>query len=76
MVIHLGAIVGERLEHAADGLLGQRTSRIDPVAKAGDARAPEEFLDLAAGRIDVGDEQSGGVGSDVEDGDAHGGRGS
>ena len=39
------------------------------------SRAPEQFLDGAGRRIDVGDEQAGGVGSDVEDGDAHGARG-
>ena len=70
-----GAVVGERVQHASDGLLREGATGVDAVAQTGDLGAPEEFLDGAGRRIDVGDEQAGGVGSDVDDGDAHGGRG-
>ena len=46
---------------------------VDALAEAGDGRAALDLGDAVAG--DVCDQQAGRVGPDVDDGDAHGGRG-
>ena len=66
-----GAVVLERAKDPLDGLLGEGAVRVDAVAEAGDVRASEQLVHRSAVRVDVGDQQAGGVGADVNDGDAH-----
>ena len=67
------AVVGERRRSALDRLLGERAAGVDAVAEARDVGLAQQLLDGAAvRRVDVGDQQAGGVRADVDDGDAHG----
>ena len=72
MGVDLGAVLGRACWNTRAGLLGERAAGVDAVAQAGDVRASDQFLDGAVAGVDVGDEQAGGVGPDVDDGDAHG----
>jgi hypothetical protein len=70
--VNVGAVVAQRAEDPLDGVSRQRAVGVDALAEAGDGRAAEHLVNVPAVRIDVGDEQPGGVGPDVDDGDAHG----
>ena len=61
------SVLVERAEHASDRLPRERAARVHAVAETGHARASQHFLDRAAARVDVGDQQARGVGSHVDD---------
>ena len=69
VVVDQLAIAGERPAGALDRCRRERARGVDAFAEPRDGGAPEEFL-YGPGRGDVGDQQPGGVGSDVDDRDA------
>ncbi len=64
-------IIGEHSAGALDGLGGEPPVGVHAGTKPGDAGLAVEVGDRPTG-IDVGDEQTSGVGTYVDDGDAHG----
>ncbi len=65
------AVVGEHSAGPLDSLGGEPPVRVHARAEAGDAREAHKLGHGPLG-CDVGDEQAGGVGADVDHGDAHG----
>src|SRR5918994_382855 len=61
-------VAAERVEHPLHRLLAEPAGRLDALAEPGDDRLALELAQLAA--VELGDEQSRGVGSDVDDRDA------
>ncbi len=70
MLVDQAAVVAQHRAGALDGRLGEVAARVHPFAQARDAREAQEIVDGARG-LDVGQEQTRGVGPDVDDGDAH-----
>ena len=66
------AVLRQSAKDPLGGLLGERAAGVYALAQPGHLRAPEQLPERTAARVDVRDQQPGGVGSDVHDGDAHG----
>ena len=73
LVDHL-AILLQGGAGAVDGGRRERAGGVDAVAEPRDGGSPHQFLDGARG-IDVGDQEAGGVGADVDHRDARHARG-
>jgi hypothetical protein len=72
VLVDFVAVFGEHLQYSIDRAVGKRAGGVDAFAEARHLRAARELAHGAAVAVDVGDEQSRRVGSDVDYGDVHG----